>query len=56
MSDGTDTLTYLDPGNLKPVKKLPVTENGSRRDSLNELEYIKGYIYANVWVTDHSEK
>ena len=56
MSDGTDTLTYLDPNNLKPVKKLPVTENGSKRDSLNELEYIKGYIYANVWVTDHIVK
>jgi glutamine cyclotransferase len=56
MSDGTDTLTYLDPNNLKPVKKLSVTELGYRRDSLNELEYIKGYIYANVWVTDHIVK
>lgn len=56
MSDGTDTLTWLDPNNLKPVKKLPVTELGYKRDSLNELEYIKGYIYANVWVTDHIVK
>lgn len=56
MSDGTDTLTYLDPNNLKPVKKLPVTENGSKRDSLNELEYIKGYFYANVWQTNHIVK
>jgi glutamine cyclotransferase len=52
MSDGTDSLTYLDPDNLAPYKKLPVTENGARRDSLNELEYIKGYIYANIWVTN----
>lgn len=56
MSDGTDTLTYLDPNELKPVKKLLITENGSKRDSLNELEYIKGYIYANVWLTHHIVK
>ncbi len=49
-------LTYLNPTDLKLVKKLPVTENGSKRDSLNELEYIKGYIYANVWLTDHIVK
>lgn len=56
MSDGTDTLTFLDPGDLKTIKKLPVTENGFKRDSLNELEYIKGYIYANVWLTEHIVK
>jgi glutamine cyclotransferase len=56
MSDGTDSLTFLNPGDLKPVKKLPVTENGLKRDSLNELEYIKGYIYANVWLTEHVVK
>ena len=38
MSDGTDSLTYLDPATLKPVKKLQITENGKKRDSLNELE------------------
>lgn len=53
MSDGTDTLSFLQPGDLKLVKKLAVTENGHRRDSLNELEYIKGYIYANIWVTNY---
>jgi glutaminyl-peptide cyclotransferase len=56
MSDGTDTLTFLHPDDLKPLKKLPVTENGKRRDSLNELEYIKGYIYANIWLTNHIVK
>jgi glutamine cyclotransferase len=35
------------------VKKLTVTINGAPRDSLNELEYIRGYIYANVWYTDY---
>jgi glutamine cyclotransferase len=56
MSDGTDSLNFLQPGDLKLVKKLPVTENGARRDSLNELEYIKGYIYANIWLTNHIVK
>jgi glutamine cyclotransferase len=56
MSDGTDTLSFLDPGDLKTVKKLPVTEIGARRDSLNELEYIKGYIYANIWLTNNIVK
>ena len=49
MSDGTSKLTYLNPDNLKPERILHVTENGIPRDSLNELEYIKGFIYANVW-------
>jgi glutamine cyclotransferase len=56
MSDGTDSLTYLDPATLKPANYLKVTENGKARDSLNELEYIKGYIYANVWLTNNIVK
>ena len=53
MDDSSATLTFLDPSTLKPVKKLTVTINGAPRDSLNELEYIRGYIYANVWYTDY---
>jgi glutamine cyclotransferase len=49
LSDGTDALTYLDPAGLTPAKSLRVTENGIVRDKLNELEFIKGFIYANVW-------
>ncbi|WP_205514465.1 glutaminyl-peptide cyclotransferase [Longitalea arenae] len=56
MSDGTDTLTYLDPATLQPVKTLPIKENGAKRDSLNELEYIKGHIYANIWLTNNIVK
>lgn len=52
MDDGTDKLTFLDPATLKPVKILSVTENGLPVDKLNELEYIKGFIYANIWLTD----
>jgi len=49
MSDGSDKLTYLDAVALKPASVLKVTENGLPRDSLNELEFIKGFIYANIW-------
>jgi len=51
MSDGTNQITYLDPVTFKAVKTLSVTENGSSRDKLNELEYINGFLYANVWTT-----
>ena len=50
-SDGTATLYYLDK-NLKLQKKLPVTLNGRPLRNLNELEYINGKIWANVYLTD----
>jgi glutaminyl-peptide cyclotransferase len=53
MSDGTSNLTYLDPVSLHPVKVLSVTFNGTPLDSLNELEYIKGYIYANRYLKNY---
>lgn len=52
MSDGSNILTYLDPEKLTPVKTLTVTENGIACNHINELEYIKGYIYANIWLTN----
>lgn len=52
MSDGTDKLTYINPETLKVLKTVSVTENGKSANYLNELEYIKGYIYANVWTTN----
>ncbi len=51
MSDGTNTLTFLNPNTLAVVKTLAVSENGYAKDYLNELEYINGYIYANIWGT-----
>lgn len=51
MSDGTYNLTYLDPVSLQVVKTMPVTENGSAVVYVNELEYVKGYIFANIWQT-----
>lgn len=52
MSDGTDELTFLNPADMKPVKTLKVIDAGVSLPYLNELEYIKGYIYANVWMTN----
>ncbi len=52
MSDGSNALTYWDPENLQVVKTIPVSENGYAEDYLNELEFINGYIYANLWTTN----
>jgi len=52
MSDGTNVLTYLDPVNYKPVKKIQVYDDKNPVLYLNELEYSDGYIYANVWTTN----
>lgn len=52
MSDGTNKLTYLDPNTLKAVKSVSVTENGYVKENINELEYVKGFIYANIWTTN----
>jgi len=52
MSDGTDVLYYLNPYDYSTVKQVNVTANGEAVTRLNELEYINGRIYANVWQTD----
>jgi glutamine cyclotransferase len=52
MSDGTDILYFLDPADFSRVKQVYVTANGKAVTRLNELEYINGKIYANIWRTD----
>jgi glutaminyl-peptide cyclotransferase len=52
MSDGTEFLTYLDPQTLSIEKKLQVCSNKGVIKNLNELEYVKGEIWANIWTTD----
>lgn len=56
MSDGTSMLTYLNSGSLRPVRTLRVLENSIQIDKLNELEYINGYLYANIWSTNEIVK
>lgn len=51
-SDGTATLYFLDPETFHEVKRLEVRDRGRPVPFLNELEYIRGEIYANVWQTD----
>ncbi len=48
-SDGTDTLRFLDPDSFKTLHTLHVTDGGKPVPLLNELEYIEGVLYANVW-------
>ena len=52
MSNGTYQLQYLDPQTGRVVRRLSVTTNGNALGDLNELEYIDGEIFANVWGTD----
>lgn len=52
MSDGTPVLRFLDPVTFKVVRTLAVSDGGKPVKELNELEYIHGEIYANVWQTD----
>lgn len=54
MSDGTHVIRIVDPETFKTVRTIVVLqENGKPLFKLNELEYIKGEIWANVW---HSEE
>lgn len=50
MSDGSPTLRFLDPKTFRVTRRLHVSdENGQAVEQLNELEYVHGEIYANVW-------
>jgi len=51
MSNGSDTL-YFRNGKFEVVRTVPVTLDGKRLTRLNELEYARGYVYANVWYRD----
>ncbi len=52
MSDGTSTLHFLDPQTFEEIGQLRVFDNDGPVKRLNELEYIQGEIYANVWQTN----
>lgn len=51
LSDGSERLYFLDPKTLRPERSVTVTLGGKPINNLNELEYIGGKIYANVWQT-----
>jgi glutaminyl-peptide cyclotransferase len=52
MSDGTPELRFLDPKTLKETGRIRVTDNGRPVGNLNELEYVEGQVFANIWMTD----
>jgi glutamine cyclotransferase len=52
LSDGTARLRFLDPAAFTVNRTLDVTREGRPQERLNELEFIHGEIFANVWQTD----
>ena len=52
LSDGTPTLRFLDPRTFEVVRTVRVLADGEPVDRLNELEFIDGEVYANVWKSD----
>jgi len=52
MSDGTNILTFYEPEMFTAIGKIEVYDNQKKVDQLNELEFINGEIWANVWMTD----
>jgi glutaminyl-peptide cyclotransferase len=52
LSDGSATLRFLDPATFKTVREVTVRDGDMAVDRLNELEYIDGEIWSNVWYED----
>jgi len=51
MSDGTNQIRFIDPTDFHVIRSIPVFLAGKPLTNLNELEYVQGEIYANVWQT-----
>src|SRR5207249_452042 len=52
MSDGSSSLRFLDPETFKETGRVTVRDRGAAVTELNELEYVRGEVYANIWQTD----
>jgi glutamine cyclotransferase len=52
ISDGSNRLRFLDPDSFQVTKTIAVLDGKVPVDQLNELEYVKGEIYANIWHDD----
>ncbi|RVU05438.1 glutaminyl-peptide cyclotransferase [Novosphingobium umbonatum] len=52
MSDGSDTLRFIDPATFRVTRTLTVTAGGIGVPMLNELEWVEGEILANVWMSE----
>ncbi|MFN5335236.1 MAG: glutaminyl-peptide cyclotransferase [Bacteroidota bacterium] len=51
MSNGSNILSYRDPITFKETKQISVHDQTGMKNNLNELEFINGYVFANVWQT-----
>jgi glutaminyl-peptide cyclotransferase len=53
MSDGSSVLRFLNPTSFQKVRRISVRDGDGRLiDQLNELEYVRGELYANIWHSD----
>lgn len=52
MSSGSATLVWRDPKTFRVTRSLAVTADGQPLRNLNELEYVQGRVYANIWLSD----
>jgi glutaminyl-peptide cyclotransferase len=52
MDDGTPIIRFWDPETLKQIRRITVTADGKPVQNLNELEWVKGKLYANIWHAD----
>ena len=52
LSDGTAQIRFIDPVTFAVTGKITVTDQGRPIERLNELEYVRGEIYANIWQTE----
>lgn len=53
MSDGSNTLFFRNPETFAETGQIQVMDGGAPISQLNELEYINGEVWANIWQTDH---
>lgn len=53
MSNGTQVLSFRNPDSFQTVREIAVRLRGKPLKELNELEYLNGSIYANIWKTNH---
>ncbi|OOY34694.1 hypothetical protein BOW16_08665 [Solemya velum gill symbiont] len=54
MSNGSNRIRFFDPSGLIPERRIVVTQEGTPVNRLNELEWIEGKIFANIWLTDRA--
>jgi glutaminyl-peptide cyclotransferase len=52
LSDGSDTLRFFDPATFGELRRVSVRDHGKPVNELNELEFVHGEIYANIWHSD----